>query len=190
MQALGASGACHMGALFLKLNYGPWQAAGADRRVYIPVESWSEPCPSPSSRETRFPTEECYRLQTRGLTQTRFPLSNYQPTIPISLPTYLSQSLPSLTYLLRPVPSTSSHSTMQSPPFPPTPSSSSNPPPTTPPAVTPAPRYVITYLQARGPPKPRIFSEPLAPALAAIPNPKAQAFHASRSSKAEERSKC
>jgi aspartate aminotransferase len=47
MQALGASGACHMGALFLKLNYGPWQAAGADRRVYIPTESWSELFPHP-----------------------------------------------------------------------------------------------------------------------------------------------
>lgn len=47
MQALGASGACHMGALFLKLNYAPWQAAGVDRRVYIPTESWSEPYPRP-----------------------------------------------------------------------------------------------------------------------------------------------
>ncbi|KAF7985588.1 hypothetical protein HWV62_3879 [Athelia sp. TMB] len=40
MQALGASGACHMGTLFLKLHYGPWNA-GAPRRVYIPAESWT-----------------------------------------------------------------------------------------------------------------------------------------------------
>ena len=42
MQALGASGACHMGALFLKLHYGPWKVAGAEQRVYILAESWSE----------------------------------------------------------------------------------------------------------------------------------------------------
>lgn len=39
MQALGASGACHMGALFLKLHYGPWKS-GAPTRVYIPAETW------------------------------------------------------------------------------------------------------------------------------------------------------
>ncbi|KZP33460.1 aspartate aminotransferase [Athelia psychrophila] len=41
MQALGASGACHMGTLFLKLHYGPWNTGAACRKVYIPAESWT-----------------------------------------------------------------------------------------------------------------------------------------------------
>lgn len=40
MQTLGASGACHMGALFLKHHYGPWKVAGTPRKVYVPAESW------------------------------------------------------------------------------------------------------------------------------------------------------
>ncbi|KAF8252249.1 PLP-dependent transferase [Wilcoxina mikolae CBS 423.85] len=40
MQTLGGSGACHMGALFLKLHYRPWKA-GVPRRVYIPNETWT-----------------------------------------------------------------------------------------------------------------------------------------------------
>ena len=51
MQALGASGACHMGALFLKLHYGPWKA-GAPKRVYIPAEIWGILIIRPSPRHT------------------------------------------------------------------------------------------------------------------------------------------
>ncbi|KAF8534753.1 aspartate aminotransferase [Trichophaea hybrida] len=40
MQTLGGSGACHMGALFLKLHYGPWKA-DVPRRVYIPTKTWT-----------------------------------------------------------------------------------------------------------------------------------------------------
>lgn len=39
MQSLGASGACHMAAKFLKDHYGPW-TAGSQARVFIPRESW------------------------------------------------------------------------------------------------------------------------------------------------------
>ncbi|KAF8580284.1 aspartate aminotransferase [Ramaria rubella] len=39
VQTLGASGACHVGALFLKYHYGPWKA-DVPRKVYIPAESW------------------------------------------------------------------------------------------------------------------------------------------------------
>ena len=41
MQCLGASGACHMGALFLKLHYEPFKH-GQPRKVYIPAESWGK----------------------------------------------------------------------------------------------------------------------------------------------------
>ncbi|KAL8920834.1 MAG: hypothetical protein Q9208_006006 [Pyrenodesmia sp. 3 TL-2023] len=42
MQTLGASGACHMGALFLKRHYGPWKNGETDKkRVYIPLQSWA-----------------------------------------------------------------------------------------------------------------------------------------------------
>ena len=40
MQALGASGACHAGALFLKLHYEPWKCQKSPR-VLIPAESWA-----------------------------------------------------------------------------------------------------------------------------------------------------
>ncbi|KAF1964095.1 aspartate aminotransferase [Bimuria novae-zelandiae CBS 107.79] len=39
MQALGASGACHMGARFLKMHYGPYKS-NPERKVYIPRETW------------------------------------------------------------------------------------------------------------------------------------------------------
>ncbi|KAM3539828.1 hypothetical protein ARSEF1564_007269 [Beauveria bassiana] len=39
MQCLGASGACHMGALFLKLHYGPFQ--GQPGNIYMPAETWA-----------------------------------------------------------------------------------------------------------------------------------------------------
>jgi hypothetical protein len=41
MQALGASGACHMGAKFLKIHYGPYKS-NPERRVYIPRETWGK----------------------------------------------------------------------------------------------------------------------------------------------------
>ncbi|KAL2835928.1 pyridoxal phosphate-dependent transferase [Aspergillus pseudoustus] len=40
MQTLGGSGACHMGAVFLKKHYGPWKA-GAPKKVYVPAEAWN-----------------------------------------------------------------------------------------------------------------------------------------------------
>ncbi|KJK62266.1 Aminotransferase class I and II [Aspergillus parasiticus SU-1] len=40
MQSLGASGALHMGAKFLKDHYGPW-TVGREAQVFIPAESWS-----------------------------------------------------------------------------------------------------------------------------------------------------
>ncbi|PHH82419.1 hypothetical protein CDD83_3276 [Cordyceps sp. RAO-2017] len=39
MQCLGASGACHMGAVFLKLHYEPFKN-GLPGKVYIPSETW------------------------------------------------------------------------------------------------------------------------------------------------------
>ena len=41
MQCLGASGACHMGAVFLKLHYEPFKS-GQPGKVYIPSETWGE----------------------------------------------------------------------------------------------------------------------------------------------------
>jgi hypothetical protein len=41
MQALGASGACHMGAKFLKIHYGPYKS-NPERKVYIPRETWGK----------------------------------------------------------------------------------------------------------------------------------------------------
>jgi len=41
MQTLGASGACHMGAKFLRLHYEPYRE-NTRRRVYIPKETWGK----------------------------------------------------------------------------------------------------------------------------------------------------
>ena len=41
MQAIGASGACHMGALFLKHHYGPFNEKSA-KKIYIPAETWGK----------------------------------------------------------------------------------------------------------------------------------------------------
>ena len=41
MQTLGASGACHMGATFLKHNYWP-SGNHETRTVYIPAETWGK----------------------------------------------------------------------------------------------------------------------------------------------------
>ena len=41
MQALGASGACHMGAAFLKSHYRP-RREDHTRKVYLPAESWGK----------------------------------------------------------------------------------------------------------------------------------------------------
>ncbi|KAI9039798.1 cystathionine gamma-synthase [Aspergillus affinis] len=43
MQALGGSGACHMGARFLRRHYEPYES-DPERNAYIPAESWGEPC--------------------------------------------------------------------------------------------------------------------------------------------------
>ncbi|KAI1144950.1 aspartate aminotransferase [Nemania diffusa] len=40
MQCLGASGACHMGALFLRKYYEPLQK-GTSQKIYIPNETWA-----------------------------------------------------------------------------------------------------------------------------------------------------
>ncbi|KAK2016247.1 PLP-dependent transferase [Colletotrichum eremochloae] len=41
MQCLRASGACHIGALFLQRHYEPWlEACSRPRVVFIPQESW------------------------------------------------------------------------------------------------------------------------------------------------------
>ena len=39
MQTLGASGACHMGATFLKHHYWP-SGKHQSRTVYMPAETW------------------------------------------------------------------------------------------------------------------------------------------------------
>lgn len=41
MQTLGASGACHMGAKFLRLHYEPYKANNKSK-MYIPAESWGK----------------------------------------------------------------------------------------------------------------------------------------------------
>ncbi|CAI7583639.1 unnamed protein product [Penicillium glandicola] len=38
-QTLGASGGCHVGAVFLKQHYGPWKANG-NAEIFLPVETW------------------------------------------------------------------------------------------------------------------------------------------------------
>lgn len=42
MQALGASGACHMGAMLLRKHYQPYKSSVSEGRVYIPGETWGE----------------------------------------------------------------------------------------------------------------------------------------------------
>lgn len=41
MQCLGASGACHMGAVFINLHYAPFQNGGIGK-IYIPEQTWGE----------------------------------------------------------------------------------------------------------------------------------------------------
>lgn len=41
MQCLGASGACHMGAAFLRQHYGPYKS-NPNGNVYLPSETWGE----------------------------------------------------------------------------------------------------------------------------------------------------
>jgi aspartate aminotransferase len=41
MQALGASGACHMGAMFLRAHYEPYKTKGLGV-IYIPSETWGK----------------------------------------------------------------------------------------------------------------------------------------------------
>lgn len=41
MQALGGSGACHMGAKLLRMHYEPYKV-GARGTVYIPKDTWGK----------------------------------------------------------------------------------------------------------------------------------------------------
>ena len=41
MQALGASGACYMGAKFLRMHYEPYRS-NSKGKVYIPAETWGK----------------------------------------------------------------------------------------------------------------------------------------------------
>lgn len=41
MQCLGASGACHMGAVFLNLHYAPFRN-GQLGKLYIPEQTWGK----------------------------------------------------------------------------------------------------------------------------------------------------
>lgn len=41
MQALGGSGACHMGAKFLRAHYEPYKS-NPRGKVYIPADTWGE----------------------------------------------------------------------------------------------------------------------------------------------------
>ncbi|KGO66977.1 Pyridoxal phosphate-dependent transferase, major region, subdomain 2 [Penicillium italicum] len=38
-QTLGASGGCHVGAVFLKKNYGPWKESG-NAEIFLPSDTW------------------------------------------------------------------------------------------------------------------------------------------------------
>jgi aspartate aminotransferase len=38
-QTLGASGGCHVGAVFLKNHYGPWKQTG-NAEIFLPTETW------------------------------------------------------------------------------------------------------------------------------------------------------